>query len=131
VFRSTEAGLSVGRLGGEGITTAKFGFALRAALSRSLFAPLVAVLFSFSGDAIIGLAACDNDFKFKWGGVRPSHAADSRRGRTWGELGRTCFSTTISWSSSLIAIGSGEDAVERPAPRGGGALLLLFCGGRR
>jgi hypothetical protein len=118
-------------LGGEEITTAKFGFALRAALSRSLFAPLVVVL--FSGDAIIGLAACDNDFKFKWGGVRPSHAADSRRGRTWGELGelgRTCFSTTISWSSSLIAIGSGDDAVERPAPRAG-ALLLLFCGGRR
>jgi hypothetical protein len=102
VARSARAGRCVERFGGEVITTAKLGLGL-CDLSRGLSTRSTATLF---GVGILDLTF-DNDFK--WVGGGPARLKPARTGV---ELG-TCFNIVISWSSSLIAIGSGEEAGER------------------
>jgi hypothetical protein len=111
--------VGVGRLGGGGTTMAKLGLGLRG-LSKGFSALVVAVAFFGVGDLDL---AFDSGVAWLGGPIR---VTGSRRARTSGELGGMCFTIMISWSSSPIAMGSGEDAVERPPPRGapgGGALF--------
>jgi hypothetical protein len=89
-------------------------------LSKGFSALVVAVAFFGVGDLDL---AFDSGVAWLGGPIR---VTGSRRARTSGELGGMCFTIMISWSSSPIAMGSGEDAVERPPPRGapgGGALF--------